>query len=140
MARAALCHGYHVILEGILGTASYGPVLRELIASHGGPCFVFYLDVSFEATVRRHAGRPELAHVTAEMMRGWYTPRDLLGVPGERVIEEASGFEETVSTILHDSRLGETAALTPCPLVCRRCAQKRGPGGGLDQSSRRRVP
>lgn len=124
-ARAALDAGYHVVLEGILHTGSYGAPLRKLIAEHPGPSFVFYLDVSFDETLRRHAGRVDLAHVTAQMMYGWYHPLDLLGVPGEQVIDEASTVEQSVSRILHASGLAETAALTPCPLVCPACARKR---------------
>jgi hypothetical protein len=51
--RALLGSGYHVVLEGILHTGSYGAVLREVIAEHPGPSHVYYLDVGFEETVRR---------------------------------------------------------------------------------------
>nr|WP_239163556.1 kinase [Actinoplanes rishiriensis] len=127
-ARAALEAGYHVVLEGILHTGQYGGPLRDLIAEHAGLSFTYWLDVSFDETVRRHRRRPEPIPVTAEDMRAWYTPLDLLGVAGEQVIDEASGFEDTVSTILHHSRLAEAAALTPCPRLCLRCAEKRSPG------------
>jgi predicted kinase len=134
VTRGALTSGYHVVLEGILDCRSHGPLLRELIAEHPGPVHVFWLQVSFEETVRRHAGRPDMAHVTEQMMRGWYTDRDLLGVPGEQVIGEESGFEQTVTTILHASGLDEVEALTPCPVLCPRCAEKRQgallPAGG----------
>ncbi|GIM94422.1 AAA family ATPase [Paractinoplanes toevensis] len=128
VVRAALDSGYHVVLEGILHTRQYGPALRELIADHRGPTFAFWLEVSFDETLHRHAGRPDLAHVTAETMRGWYTPMDLLGLPGEQIITEESTVEDSVARILHDSDLTETAALTPCPLLCRRCAQKNHAG------------
>ncbi|WP_250000198.1 AAA family ATPase [Actinoplanes sp. M2I2] len=121
--RAALTAGYHVVLEGILHTGQYGTPLRELIAEHPGPAFTFWMDVSLEETLRRHAGRPELAHVTAEMMRSWYSPLDLLGVEGERVIEEASGLEDTVARILGNSGLTDAPALTPCPVTCPHCAR-----------------
>jgi predicted kinase len=124
VARAALASGYHVVLEGILDSRGYGPLLRELIAEHAGPVHVFWLQVSFEETMRRHAGRPDMSHVTEQMMRGWYTDRDLLGVPGEQIIGEESGFEETVTTILHAGGLNQVEALTPCPVLCPRCTQK----------------
>ncbi|MET8152040.1 hypothetical protein ACIBSW_40375 [Actinoplanes sp. NPDC049668] len=128
MTRTALAAGYHVVLDGILHTGQHGTLLRDLIAGHPGPSFTFWLDVSLDETLRRHAGRQDLAHVSAASMRSWYSPLDLLGVPGELVIDEASSLEQTVATILHQSRLADTAALTPCPLVCRRCAQKQQPG------------
>ncbi|MEV0900001.1 AAA family ATPase [Actinoplanes sp. NPDC049802] len=122
--RSALGLGYHVVLEGILDSGGHATILRRLIADHPGPSSVFYLDVSFEETVRRYAGRAEPIPVTAAMMREWYTDRDLLGVDGERVIEESTGFGEAVGTILHTSGLATAAALTPCPVRCRRCAEK----------------
>jgi predicted kinase len=43
VARAALASGYHVVLEGILDSRSYGPPLRELIAEHAGAVHVALL-------------------------------------------------------------------------------------------------
>lgn len=126
MVRAALSSGYHVILEGILHTGQYGALLRELIAEHPGPSPVFWMNVSFDETLRRHAGRPDLAHISAETMASWYVPDDLLGIDGEQIIREQSTVEESVAAILHDSGLAEAAALTPCPRLCRRCAEKHG--------------
>ncbi|SDS60951.1 AAA family ATPase [Actinoplanes derwentensis] len=123
-ARAALDAGYHVILEGILHTGQYGDPLRRLVEDVPATCF--YLDVSFEETVRRHALRAEPIPVTAETMRGWYTERDLLGVPHEVVIPESTTFEETVTTVLNLSGLTNTEPQTPCPTRCRRC-QERAP-------------
>lgn len=121
-ARAALAVGYHVVLEGILHTERYGEGLRRLVDEHAGPSHVFYLEVSFDETVRRHQGRAEPIPVTASEMREWYAPRDLLGVPGEHVLAESVGFEEAVEAILHESGLAGAAALTPCPARCPRCA------------------
>ncbi|XVV16227.1 AAA family ATPase [Actinoplanes sp. CA-131856] len=127
VVRAALAGGYHVVLEGILHTGQYGQPLRELIAEHPGPAGVYWMDVSFDETVRRHRRRAEPIPVTAGQMREWYTPLDLLGVPGEQILGESVTFDDAVERIRHDSGLAETAALTPCPLICPRCAQKRGP-------------
>ncbi|MBB2946995.1 putative kinase [Actinoplanes lutulentus] len=122
--RAALDAGYHVILEGILDAKSHGPLLRRLIAEHTGPSAVFYFDVSFDETVRRHHTRAEPIPVTADQMREWHQPRDLLGTDGEHVLEETTTFDEAVATILHLSGLAKAAALTPCPTRCPRCAAK----------------
>lgn len=132
MARSALDAGYHVILEGILSAGSYGPLLRALVTEHPGPAATFWMQVGFDETVRRHERRDPPIPVTAAMMRAWYTDRDLLGVPGEQVIDETVGFEEAVTTILHTSGLATTAALTPCPIRCPRCAP-------VHESSSRRV-
>ena len=128
--RALLGSGYHVVLEGILHTGGYGTVLRELIAEHAGPSHIFYLDVAFEETVRRHHGRAEPINVTAAQMRDWYTEDDLLGVNGEHVIPETSTLQQTVARILETSGLAGLAPLTPCPARCARCAEKRATADG----------
>ncbi|MFG1992138.1 AAA family ATPase [Actinoplanes sp. NPDC048988] len=126
VVRAALGHGYHVVLEGILHSGQYAEPLRELIASHPETS-VYWMEVSFDETVRRHGRRPTPIPVTAGQMRAWYTPMDLLGVPGEQIIPESSSFEETVATVLHDSGLAGAAPRTPCPVRCPRCAEKGRP-------------
>ncbi|WP_323374115.1 P-loop NTPase family protein [Plantactinospora alkalitolerans] len=123
-ARTALDLGYHVILEGILHTDRYGPVLHQLVNNHPGPAAVFYLDVSFDETVRRHLNRAEPIPVTPDEMRQWYTHRDLLGLTAETVIPEASSLEQNVITILHTSGLTGAAPQTPCPRRCRHCARE----------------
>ena len=55
VAQAALAHGYHLVLEGILHTRQYGEPLRQLIAGHPGPSFVFWLQVSLGETGVRAA-------------------------------------------------------------------------------------
>jgi thymidylate kinase len=121
-ASTALGLGYHVVLEGIMHASRYAAALRRLIDEHPGPSHVYYLDVAFDETVRRHHGRAEPIGFTAEQMREWYTARDLLGADGELVIAETSDLERTVTTILHASGLARTAALSPCPRLCHRCA------------------
>src|SRR4051794_24549170 len=119
--RLALDGGYHVVLEGILHSARYGPMLRELIADHSGTSHLYYLDVAFAETIRRHGTRPQSADFTPEQMAEWYAARDMLGLPGERVIPESSTLDETVELILHTSGLRDAAALAPCPARCPRC-------------------
>ncbi|MGW1061167.1 AAA family ATPase [Micromonospora rubida] len=123
-ARTALDLGYHVILEGILHTERYATMLHQLITNHPGPVAVFYLDVSFHETVRRHLNRAEPIPVTPDEMRGWYTHRDLLDIPKETVIGENSTLEQSVTTILHASGLTDAAPQTPCPRRCPHCARK----------------
>ena len=125
-ARAALAHGYHVIVEGMMLASRYATTLRELIAGHHGPSHVFYLDVSLQETLSRHRGKDGLDGVTDEHVRSWYTERDLLGVPAETVIDESSTFEHTVTTILHESGLASTPPLAACPARCPRCQGESG--------------
>jgi predicted kinase len=100
VARFSLDAGYHVILEGILSAARYGPMLRQLAADHRGRTTFFYFDVPFEETVRRHATRPQASEFTPEDMRGWYETSGPLGVSGEQIITATSPVNETVRQVM----------------------------------------
>ncbi|MBM0277009.1 AAA family ATPase [Micromonospora tarensis] len=139
-ARAALDAGYHVILEGILDGHGHGTILRRLIAEHPGRSAVFYFDVSFDETVRRHLSRAEPIPVTGDQMRQWYVPCDLLGIDGEHVFAESAGFDEAVTTILRISGLADATALTPCPTRCPRCAEKRSASANRGSADRHCPP
>lgn len=108
--RFLLDHGQHVILEGILSARRYGPMIRRLLREHRGASSVFYLDVSFEETLRRHQMRPQAAEFTAEDMRGWYLTHDVLGTEGEHVIGEQSSFDATVECVISRLRVNPQAA------------------------------
>ena len=101
-ARYALEHGYHVILEGILNSAAYGAMLRQLIADHAGPTGVYYFQLPFDETLRRHSTRPLAKVITPDQMRQWYQACDLLGVPAEQVIDTSSSLDESVERIIGD--------------------------------------
>jgi hypothetical protein len=101
-ARYALEHGYHVILEGILNSAAYGAMLRQLIADHAGPTGVYYFQLPFDETLRRHSTRPLAKVITLDQMRQWYQACDLLGVPAEQVIDTSSSLDESVERIIGD--------------------------------------
>jgi hypothetical protein len=105
MCRHTLDAGHSVVLEGILSRSRYGEMLQKLTHDHMGTTSCFYLDVSLEETVRRHATRPQSANFSADMMRQWYQDRDLLPDGCEIVLGEDSSLEETVQRILCDSNL-----------------------------------
>ncbi|WP_309649299.1 AAA family ATPase [Nocardioides sp.] len=91
--------GLHVVLEGILLTEHYGPMLRELVAEHPGPTHVFYVDVPPEETMRRHLARPLGAVVPAEVFGEWYVDDDRLGVPGEVALDGAPPLEIVLAAL-----------------------------------------
>ncbi|MFJ4091256.1 kinase [Kitasatospora sp. NPDC089913] len=105
VARHALDTGFHTVVEGILDAGRYGAMLTDLVASHRGRSFLYYLDVGFTETVRRHATRPLSAEVSAEQMADWYRPLDLLPGDLEHVIGEDSTLDDTVTRILTDTAL-----------------------------------
>ncbi len=122
-ATAALEHGFHVIVEGMMIAARYQQALLGLIRAHAGPAHVFYLDVSLDETIRRHQGKG-LEHVTADHLRDWYTAHDVLGVSGEVVISEDSSQEQTVAAILHTSGLSKSPPFSACPNRCAYCTAR----------------
>jgi predicted kinase len=129
--RSALDLGYHVVLEGILHAARYRAALLDLLATHHGPSGVFYFDIPFAETVRRHGTRGD-SGFTIEDMSDWYAERDVLGVPDEVVIGETSTLPESVATIMRLSGLADAQPRTPCPTRCPRCAEKSLPHGHGD--------
>lgn len=107
----ALERGYDVILEGILKFRRHQGMLERLLRACPD-AHVYYFDVSFEETLRRHATKPNAREFGEKEMREWYVPRDLTGFPGERVIPEGNGLEETVRQILEETGLATVPVTT----------------------------
>lgn len=91
--------GWYTILEGIFYEPHYGGMLRSLAAAHQGTCHVFYLDLPLEETITRHQQRPLATEVTADQLRSWYHPRDLLGLPTERVLDAREPLDQLTREI-----------------------------------------
>ena len=87
---AALSNGFDVILEGILSVRGYREVFTTLFREHPHNNHLFYFQVSFEETLRRHAGRAKAPLFGEDDMRRWYKSDDLFGYDFERVIESAA--------------------------------------------------
>jgi predicted kinase len=104
-ARYCLDHGYHVVLDGIFYADRYERMLAGLEQDHRGLSRFYYLDVSLDETLRRHATRPQAAEFGPDDMREWHKPRDLLSGVREHVIPETSSLQETTGLILAETRL-----------------------------------
>ncbi len=72
--RFALDNDYHVVLEGILARARYGQTITTLLQTHRGTSLVFYLEVSYQESLRRHATRSQAVDFGPEQMAAWYLP------------------------------------------------------------------
>ena len=94
--------GYTVILEGILSNKKYGAMLRRLLDDFQGEKLIYYFDVSFEETVRRHATKPNAHEFGESEMRQWWKDQDVLNVPGEQRIGEQLSQAEIVDLIHRD--------------------------------------
>lgn len=102
----ALEDGYDVILEGILSVKSYDAILSEIFEEHPKNNFMYYFDVSFDETIKRHATRPDkAAQFGAEDMREWYPASHKSNHPLERIIPESNSLKQTVTQILSETNL-----------------------------------
>jgi predicted kinase len=115
-ARYALDHGFHVIVEGILYASRYGDMLTALSADHRGTTRLYYLDVPFEETLRRHATKPQANEYGEAEMRAWYRERDLLTDGGEHVIPAEMGCGDIVALVMADAGLASQQAVAPAVL------------------------
>lgn len=99
--RHCLSIGYNVILEGILISDHYAPMICGLLTDHDGPSHVVYLDVPLEETLRRHDGRSQRAEVAPANLVEWFVESDYLATPDEVVIDNAElSLEETLRRLI----------------------------------------
>ncbi len=103
----ALNDGYDVVLEGILGVNSYDTVLKEIMDTHPNNNFLYYFDISFEETIRRHSTRIVMlgSGFDEEDMRQWYSASQKSIHFTEEIIPEPSTVRDTVIQILSDTGL-----------------------------------
>ena len=103
----ALNDGYDVILEGILGEKSYGKILEQIFAEHPNNNFMYYFDISFEETVKRHETRKITrgSGFSKDDMRKWYSASYKSGHKLEQIIPESFLVDDTVSKILLETQL-----------------------------------
>ena len=92
--------GYDVIVEGILLAAHYRDMLCQVLSEHRGPTHAFYLEVPLDVALRRHRERPLGLEVPPEQFRRWYVPSDVLGVPGEVVLDATADVSVTTGEIM----------------------------------------
>ncbi len=97
--------GYDVAYEGISDIVKYKEYFQQIFDLSLSENFFFYLDVSFDETVHRHATRPEKSEFDAETMRQWWGYASPAGFDGEVMVPEQTGLAATVELI------GETAGV-----------------------------
>jgi predicted kinase len=95
VARFALDRGMHVVMDGILRSDIYGPMLRSLAADHRGATRFFRFDLPFEETVRRHNSKGCTDFGEREL-RQWWRDHDVL--PGCE--EDVIGADQDPSAIV----------------------------------------
>lgn len=89
---------YTVIIEGILYSQKYGVMLQNLINEFD--CLAFYMDVSFDETLKRHQTKPNNHEFGYQEMKEWYLPKDYLGATNEFVIPEKFSLDKAVELVV----------------------------------------
>jgi predicted kinase len=101
----ALDHDYDVVLDGILDMVNYGDLLRELAGRDSCVLHLYWFDVPFEETLRRHGMKPNADAFGETEMREWWRDQDLSGLAGEQLIPAHLSADEAVDRILRDTGL-----------------------------------
>lgn len=96
---SGLKSGYDVIYEGISNVKTYDKYFQQIFKKHPTENYFFYLDVSFEESLRRHETRPEKSEFGAEEMKSWQVYASPTGYEHEIIIPEHSSLEDTVTAI-----------------------------------------
>lgn len=96
--------GYDVILEGILSKKVYLEMLKKLMTAFTPNVYTFYLDVSFDETVRRHETKPNRDEYGHEKMKEWWLEKDYIAEDSERIIPESFSLDDAVAFILQEIR------------------------------------
>ncbi|HET6622359.1 MAG TPA: AAA family ATPase [Candidatus Saccharimonadales bacterium] len=94
-----LSRGYDVVVEGIMSRGKYSQALLDLVKRHNGSSFVYYFDIPFDETVKRHSMRHKSAEFGADKMKEWFLEADHLGAKEEAVIIPEMTEEEVVDLI-----------------------------------------
>lgn len=101
--KSALTAGYNVILEGILSVNSYQKIIQELINFHSGESFIFYFDISFKETLKRHKTKKERSEYGEKEMKEWYPFSHRSNHEVEIIISENLSEDEIYSKIVQKS-------------------------------------
>ncbi len=98
-ATVALQSGYNVILEGILSVKSYQKIIERIISNHLGSSFIFYFDISFDETIRRHLTKDGNYEYGEAEMREWYSAAHKSGHRVEHLIPEEFTIDQSVNYV-----------------------------------------
>ena len=94
--------GYDVIVEGILYKDKYEDMLKKLIEDFDGISFIYYFDISFEETLKRHSLKPVKDSYGEKEMRTWWVENDELGLPAEKAFTYSVTEDDIVELIYQD--------------------------------------
>ncbi|AQY51140.1 hypothetical protein PWEIH_12300 [Listeria weihenstephanensis FSL R9-0317] len=93
----------YVIVEGILGKANYQNMLQSLLHSFDNNADVYYFDIPFSETVKRHETRENAHEFGVEKLKEWWLANDSLGIEDEIMLASDLTKDEIVNIMLEKS-------------------------------------
>lgn len=102
LARFGYDNDLLVLVEGFYETDIYGQMLEQLRNLFGSQTLVYYYDLTFEETVRRHQTRAKQEEFTPADMKRWWKDRDFLGWEEEAFFTDEDSLETAFQQIVHD--------------------------------------
>lgn len=90
----------YVIIEGILGNGIYQDMLHGLIHFFDHKADVYYFDLPFSETVKRHQTKANAHEFGIEKLEEWWLSDDYLGVENEIILHEKLSKEAIINLIL----------------------------------------
>ena len=81
-------------------------MLTKLISDFNGLARVYYFDIPFDETLRRHATKPNAHEFGEAEMRQWWRSYDVLGVKEEQIFNEKMSADAMLRKILNDCVTG----------------------------------
>ncbi|MBF0813132.1 AAA family ATPase [Staphylococcus sp. KG4-3] len=94
-------HCDYVILEGILNKYKYGTMLNRFFEKSNINVHVYYFNLSFQETVRRHYTKQQTDFDETAMSK-WFVSKDTLNIQGETYITESMTEDYIINMILKD--------------------------------------
>lgn len=76
-------------------------MLQHLIRFFNQRAYVYYFDLSFEETVKRHNTREKKMEFGEDVLRQWWTPQDYLGVENETIFTDELSQDEVLQIIFN---------------------------------------
>ncbi|BDQ57757.1 hypothetical protein EfsSVR2331_18820 [Enterococcus faecalis] len=78
------------------------PFFQEIIHLFEGNVQVYYFDISFEETLKRHSQRNKNQEFGVVEMKRWWLPEDYLELAGEQRLSEQLSEKQIIRQILAD--------------------------------------
>lgn len=95
-----IAHCEYVIVEGIFNKEKYGNMLQSIISSAHIKSYIYYFDLPYAETVRRHHSKA-YTDFSAQKLASWFVEKDTLNVKNEKLISETMTQKDILTMILN---------------------------------------